>query len=228
MNAQIHTERGTGCAFYVHDEMECVIKLNKETSIPTAKAIGILKAIEYIDEQKIEKSIILNYFGNISRGAKYKELFKLHLNEVIRQLAMYQKIIGVISDSPAAVQNNAHGNNLQNDLKAQRADIALLESTEIQNAQISALLQKKEAAIPKEFPFTFPKKSVGDIQALRKRVDVLISYLATIGGRYLSCKVSRMLKRVFDKLVAKYNSYRKRSDRRPFSEICLKTVVLSK
>ncbi|KAG5877423.1 hypothetical protein JTB14_012907 [Gonioctena quinquepunctata] len=155
-----------------------------------------------------------------------------------------------VSDPPVAVQNNAHGNNLQNYLEAQRADIvgnALLESTgfhetiisllshiKIQNAQILALLQNKEEAKIKEFPFAFPMKSVDDIQALeklledKKQVDVLISYLATIGGRDLSGKVSRILKHLFlDTLAAKYSFYGKRSNKRPFSELCLKTVVLN-
>nr|CAH7714765.1 unnamed protein product [Callosobruchus chinensis] len=54
-------DQGTGCAVFIHSaDIQNLYKLNKLTSIFTAEAIGISKALEYIEQHTIKKAVILS------------------------------------------------------------------------------------------------------------------------------------------------------------------------
>lgn len=53
------------------------------------------------------------------------------------------------------------------------------------------------------------------------------AFLCTIGGRDISTKVSRILRYLFtDALASEFSFYGKRLNKRPFSDLCLKTVIV--
>nr|CAI5836562.1 unnamed protein product [Callosobruchus analis] len=55
------SNEGTGCAFYVASNgTSKMFKLSESTSIFSAEAIGILKAIEYVEEKSMLKTVILS------------------------------------------------------------------------------------------------------------------------------------------------------------------------
>ncbi|XP_011874181.1 PREDICTED: uncharacterized protein LOC105565515 isoform X2 [Vollenhovia emeryi] len=112
--------------------------------------------------------------------------------------------------------------------------ISLLSHIKTQNTQLLALLQNKEEILPlQDFGFQFPMKSLHDVdyveQILKEKtqIDILNASLSTIGGRDVSSKVARILKYLFiDALAAKFSFYGKRLNKRPFSDLCLKSVII--
>lgn len=95
-----------------------------------------------------------------------------------------------------------------------------------------ALLRNKEEILPlqKDFAFEFPMKSLHDVyhveQTLKDKtqIDILTAFLCTIDGRDISTKVSRILRYFFTgALASEFSFYGKRLNKRPFSDLCLKT-----
>ncbi|XP_067208313.1 uncharacterized protein [Linepithema humile] len=112
--------------------------------------------------------------------------------------------------------------------------IRLLSHLKAQNSQVLALLQNKEV-LPshKDFAFQFPMKSFDDVNHVedilkeKTQIDILDATLSTIGGRDVSSKVSRILKYLFiDTLAAEFSFFGKRLNKRPFSDLYLRTIIV--
>ncbi|KAL0114864.1 hypothetical protein PUN28_011899 [Cardiocondyla obscurior] len=68
---------------------------------------------------------------------------------------------------------------------------------------------------------------VQEILKDRKQVDILNASLSSFGGRDVSSKVSRILKFLFiDELASEFSFYGKRLNKRPFSDLHLRTVII--
>ncbi|XP_025262216.1 uncharacterized protein LOC112637211 [Camponotus floridanus] len=72
--------------------------------------------------------------------------------------------------------------------------------------------------------------SVPDADSASSRTEVIeqtTAFLCTIGGRDISTKISRILRYLFtDALASEFSFYGKRLNKRPFSDLCLKTVIV--
>ncbi|KAJ8959280.1 hypothetical protein NQ317_003933 [Molorchus minor] len=115
--------------------------------------------------------------------------------------------------------------------------VALVSHIKQQNDHILEWTNKQNSSVNTTkfgMPFSFPVETVDELDQLNSYISdnsdqftALALYLSTLGGDTVTSKTNRILKHIMSDVIAsKFNYYGQRSQKRPFSDLPLKNLIV--
>ncbi|XP_031328595.1 uncharacterized protein LOC116176353 isoform X2 [Photinus pyralis] len=195
---------------------------------------------------------LLSSSSDEEQTSKFPRPPTLNLNKQIRhvpsprQLEICEPVPDLSSEqSIASTSQSSHNDNnttLASCLSLQKKLVNDIIFIKEQNKLIIELLRQQkltqekiqfENALPANFPVKLPVNAEQEIQLLEQYLtiqdnyDLLRCHLSTFGGKNINDTTSNILKRVInDSVACSYNYLGTRSNKKPFSQLSLKKVVV--
>ncbi|KAF5277527.1 hypothetical protein FQR65_LT15973 [Abscondita terminalis] len=177
-----------------------------------------------------------------------KELGSIGNSEQFTSTIIYPGSTSSRASTPETLRNSSGPNtprNLQS-INSNRRDVLELLlgrviKLEEQNKQILHLLNKilyqsapsSTGNVPDDLPVPLPLQHQVDVDTFeeylssQEHITAISSYLSTLGGRDLATKTNRVMRYLIsDKLATSYSFYGKRANKKSFSNLKLKDVII--